>query len=538
MNRAAPDVRRATTSLRTRIGLRGVIVAGALFFTYAFFYQGGGWNQNARFDLVRAIVEEHTLRIDDYHSNTGDKALVDGHYYSDKAPGVSFVAVPPVAVARPVLDAVGIDSASTTGLTALSYLATLLVAAVPTALAAFGIYWLAQRLGASSAGATFAAVAFGLATPMWAYATLFWGHAITAALLFGGFAAAVCLRDRASPRRDQLLGGLLGVAVGWATVSDYTSAVPAVLIAGLGVKHVWDRAAAPRARIMAAMAGGALACGMVLIVHNVLAFGSPFELGYSQTVNFPGMSQGLFGVQTPDLGVLRELVLGRYRGLLLLAPIVIAAPIGLFLLAKKRELRAAVVVAGCIPVYFLLVNAGYATWDGGWTYGPRFLAPALPFLCLPLAAVWTRARHLLRVPLLAVLLWGAALSLVAVSTTAQPPDFYKSPVTELLWPSFRDGRFPVTAFEAGSGGASLRPVQDEKDDGPWNFGEKVGLAGHASIAPVFLFWLAAAIGWWLAGRNAAQREQHSLSAFNARPVPGQRATRARAAQPGFRTGGP
>jgi len=58
-----------------------VIVASALFFTYAFFYPGGGWNQSVRFDLVRAIVEQHTLRIDDYHSNTGDKALVDGHYY-------------------------------------------------------------------------------------------------------------------------------------------------------------------------------------------------------------------------------------------------------------------------------------------------------------------------------------------------------------------------------------------------------------------------------------------------------------------------
>jgi hypothetical protein len=524
--------------LRSRTGLRAVIVAGALLFTYAFFYQGGGWNQNARFDLVRAIVEQHTLRIDDYHTNTGDKALVDGHYYSDKAPGVAFVVVPPVAAARPVLDAVGIDSTSTDGLRALSYLATLVGAAVPAAVAAFGIYWLAQRLGASSAGATFAAVAFGLATPMWAYATLFWGHAITAALLFGGFAAAVCLRDRASPRRDQLLGGLLGVAVGWAIVSDYTSAVPAALIAGLGVNHVWDRAVAPRARIMAAMAGGALACGIVLIVHNVLAFGSPFELSYSQTVN-PGMSQGFFGVQTPDLGVLREIVLGRYRGLLLLAPVVIAAPIGLFLLAKRRELLATVVVAGCIPVYYVLVNAGYATWDGGWTYGPRFLAPALPFLCLPLAAVWTRARHLLRVPLLALLLWGAALSLVAVSTTALPPDVYKSPVTELLWPSFRDGRLSLTARDSGRpGGPPLFSAEGGDVGAAWNLGEKVGLAGHASIVPVFLLWLAAAVGWWLAGRKPAQREQHPLSAFNAAPVEGQRATRAPAAQPGLRAGGP
>src|SRR4051812_36265094 len=41
---------------------------------YAYFYSGTGWNQNSRFDLTRAIVEEHTIRIDSFQKNTGDKA--------------------------------------------------------------------------------------------------------------------------------------------------------------------------------------------------------------------------------------------------------------------------------------------------------------------------------------------------------------------------------------------------------------------------------------------------------------------------------
>jgi len=32
----------------------------------AYFHQGGGWNQNARFAMVRAVVEEGRLSIDDY----------------------------------------------------------------------------------------------------------------------------------------------------------------------------------------------------------------------------------------------------------------------------------------------------------------------------------------------------------------------------------------------------------------------------------------------------------------------------------------
>ena len=32
---------------------------------YPYFYQGGGWNQNSRYALVRAIIEQGTLRIDE-----------------------------------------------------------------------------------------------------------------------------------------------------------------------------------------------------------------------------------------------------------------------------------------------------------------------------------------------------------------------------------------------------------------------------------------------------------------------------------------
>lgn len=519
-----------------------MIVAAVLFLTYAFFYQAGGWNQNSRFDLVRAAVEERTLRIDDYHTNTGDKALIDGHYYSDKAPGLALISIPPVALARPVLDAVGIDSAGPTALTLLTYLVTLLGVALPTALAAFGIFWLARRLGSSSAGATFAALAFGIATPIWAYATLFWGHALTAALLLGGFAAAVSLRERGSPRRDVLLGGLVGVGAGWAVVSEFTAAIPAVLIAALAAKHVWDRADAPRARVLLAIVGGALAWGIVLMGHNVLAFGSPFEFGYTHTVNFPQMKQGFFGVSTPDLSVLGEILFGRYRGLLYLAPVVAAAPIGLYLLGKKRELWPTIAVAGLIPIYYVLVNAGYATWDGGWTYGPRFLAPAIPFLCFPLAFAWTRGWVLLRLPLVALLLWGAGLSLVAESTTVQPPDYYKEPVTELLWPSFRDGRFSLNTLtfdEYGNEGQPLLSVEDGNDRAAWNLGERIGLAGHASLVPLFLLWAAAAVAWWLVGRRRPPRSPRPAAPdVSAEPAPSRPATPVPAAQPGLPGGGP
>src|SRR5216117_1030718 len=79
---------------------RAIILALTIFVSFAYFYEGGGWNQNTRFDLVRAIVENGTVRIDLYHENTGDKAHVGTHFYMDKAPGASLAAVPFVAAVR------------------------------------------------------------------------------------------------------------------------------------------------------------------------------------------------------------------------------------------------------------------------------------------------------------------------------------------------------------------------------------------------------------------------------------------------------
>src|SRR5512140_753989 len=60
------------------------------------------WNQNSRFDLTAAIVERGTLSIDAYLANTGDYALFNNHAYTDKAPGLSLLAVPIYVIIQPV----------------------------------------------------------------------------------------------------------------------------------------------------------------------------------------------------------------------------------------------------------------------------------------------------------------------------------------------------------------------------------------------------------------------------------------------------
>src|SRR5688500_3330122 len=79
---------------------RAWIVFAVLFASFAWFYQGAGPNQYSRFDLVRAVVDRHTLVIDHYAHNTIDKAEANGHFYSDKAPGLAFASTPVYLVVR------------------------------------------------------------------------------------------------------------------------------------------------------------------------------------------------------------------------------------------------------------------------------------------------------------------------------------------------------------------------------------------------------------------------------------------------------
>jgi hypothetical protein len=39
------------------------LLFAAAFISFAYFHQGGGWNQNVRFVMVRSLVEEGTLWI-------------------------------------------------------------------------------------------------------------------------------------------------------------------------------------------------------------------------------------------------------------------------------------------------------------------------------------------------------------------------------------------------------------------------------------------------------------------------------------------
>ena len=477
------------------IRIRALLIASVVFISYAYFYEAAGWNQNSRLDLVRAIVEQGTLRIDAYHENTNDKAFANSHYYSDKAPGLALLAVPVAFAARPLMRAAGVDPESPRGLVDLSYCVTLFAVALPMAAACACLFWIALQLGSSASAASFAALATGLATPMWAYSTLFWGHALAGAGLVFAFACALRLRGALGSTADVFWGSALGLAAGWATLTEYPSAPASAMVAGLALALV-RQDEQRRGRVILGIAAGALPCILALMAYQHAAFGSVFHPSYAYypAGAFSWMTHGYMGLTYPRIDVALKLLFGCRRGLLFSGPVVLAAPFGLWMLWKRPLTHAAAVGATSIAAYYFLFHASFSSWPAGWSYGPRYMAAGLPLLCLGLAPLWDDARPGWRIVLGILAAVGVGLTLMAVSVGAQPPDEIHCPLRQFYWPSFWAGRFSVNL------GTVLIPTEQGTNHvhGAFNLGELAGLHGLASLIPLFAVWALAVVLWsWI-----------------------------------------
>jgi hypothetical protein len=466
------------------------LLAALSFLSFVYFYEGGGWNQNSRFDLLRAIVERHTLQIDAYHENTQDKAHFRGHYYSDKAPGLVFLAVPFAVVARPAIRMAGINPESPRGEFVLSYLVTALTVALPTALAVICLFYLALKFGCDSTAAAFAIIAMSLGTPLWAYASLFWAHALVGACLLFGLAAALRLEEARTVRAEFLWALALGLAAGWATVTEYPALPASALLAIFGLAQIWRRGTGARWRAVLGIGIGAACCAVVLFGYLHAAFGS-FRPSYAyyDPNSFAFMQQqGYLGLTYPHPDRLLKLLFGCARGLFFAAPVLLAAPVGLWWLWKKQR-RIAAWIAIAIALYYFLFNASFYWWKAGLSFGPRYAGAAIPIMSIGLALAWHHATKAWRAVLLPLLVLSVFVALMVVSTTSQLAMQDSCPILHSSWPAFWSGRMAMnresvlTAAEAAGG------------YGAFNLGQLLGLRGLASLVPLFAIWGIAGLVW-------------------------------------------
>ncbi|MEQ1854032.1 MAG: hypothetical protein ABMA01_20870, partial [Chthoniobacteraceae bacterium] len=426
------------------------------FITFAWFHQGGGWNQNARFAEVRALVEQGRLAVNDYlvyrpgsgrrmirehvenaefirdgkihrlcwgdtpwdetltsvngrpvddgtplciigwDTCTGDVGYApDGHFHPNKPPGASLLAAAPYFVIHHVERWLGLDPDDWWVMTVNEWLCSLFTVGLASALGVVLVFRLAAQFFPGRPGAALAAaVTFGFGTTFFPFGTLMFDHNLVGVLLLAAFASARNGRPMSA-----------GVWSGIAAVTNYLAAVPGamfgvwILCKGLeqgerrlGASEAREEVPASLRRRLqwrdaARFAVGVLPCFAALLAYNVVAFGSPFALNTSfQNPAFKETAPSFLGMFTwPSWFAALAITVSPWRGVFVLAPALVPA---ILMLVKGRgmqglagERRLILGTAG----FFFLINVCFNGFHGGLAAGPRYLVPALPFVCIPLA---------------------------------------------------------------------------------------------------------------------------------------------------------
>jgi hypothetical protein len=387
---------------------------GLAFFAAAYFYAGAGWNQNATFDLTRAVVERHTLNIDAYAGNTGDVSYANGHTYANKAPALSFLAAIPFAI---------VHAAGITNLAIAGYLCTLFTCGVLFALIPALLYLEGRRRGVDPLWSASVALIAAFATELFPYSTVLMVMVPSGALMLTAL----------TTRR----AWVAGFAAALATAMYYICG-PAMVVIGAQRVLACRRAEAdsgraearPRYREPLACISGALPILLGLALYQYLCFGSFLTSSMAKT-DPRFLSKGaLFGL--PSLDALYGITVSPYRGLFFFAPVLLLAVVPLF-----REYAVLAISAG-----FFLFNLCYINWDGGFGVGARYLVPLIPLWGLALLRV--RWRKLV----IALAIVSFAINFAATAVDPQPSGTIPRPLTQYIVPLLLRGHFsadvPIT----------------------------------------------------------------------------------------------
>jgi hypothetical protein len=472
------------------------------FIAFGWFNQGGGWNQNARFAEVRAIVDGGELSIDDYFCYvlrgskmlrrypvvngdvtigtkttrlcwvgdkgdltpvngveiptpmdgrsiddmgcSGDVSFALGHLHPNKPPGLSFVAVPAYFVLSHFERMMHRDPDGWWLMNVNAWLTSVFSVGLISAVGVVLAFRLALRLGGGRIWPAFwTAIAFGFGTIYFPFATLLFDHNVTATFLIAGF---YCLFQRSGVR----WAAAAGLVAGMAAITNYVAAVPVGMLGIYLLVTRW-RDEGWRAAMRDGIGYGLGLLGPLLAIcaYNRVCYGSPFAL--SNAFQNPGFIEtgpvflGMFAVPDPVVALI--LLVSPFRGVFYEMPVMAMGVYGLWKMRKTH--RAEVWLFTAIALTFYLMNCSFFGWHAGFSCGPRYLIPATAFLSLPCVfgfMAWPRLTG-------ALLAVSVGINFLFAATDAECPAgvgdlamtrdrdiWWYSPLTEYAAPLFFEGR--------------------------------------------------------------------------------------------------
>ncbi len=390
---------------------------------------------------------------------SGDLGYVPhtGHFHPNKPPGASFISLPGYWVILQIERLLGINPDRWWTLTINSWLTTICSVGLLSALGCVLFFRLARDFAGALWPAAAATLAFAFGTTFFPFGTILFDHNLTAVLLL----AAFYFLRRGTNATAWLLAGL---CAGLAAITNYVAAVPGAFLGVYALLAVKNPPSTPPARRAPPrrwhfsralfFSLGVIPPFLLICWYGWVNFGSPFKLAndfQNPLFKDPSGALGMFRLFQSSADVVQfayvsaVITLSPYRGVFFLAPVLILGVWGLVVWLREKTYVAEARLCIAIFGFFFLVNASFNGYHGGFSAGPRYLVPGLPFLALPLVVAFTRRRKLTSV--LAIL--SIAQQTLLTATDAQNPlavggharddrrqDFFNSIVLDYAWPLF------------------------------------------------------------------------------------------------------
>lgn len=457
----------------------------ALFLTYGYFSQGGGWNQNARMDLVRSIVEQKTFFIDSYVQNTGDWSRFGGHYYPNKPPGSSFIGIPIYFLIYQVEKLSGVNFYQRFFLNLNGYLLTLFSVSLLSSILGVIFYRFLFFLSTNQGERISLTLAYSLGTLAFPYSTLFYGHQIAAFLAFLAFYLLFKIKRTESLPEKIVRSYLIvsGFLSGLAVLMEYTSLV----VTGFFILYLFIFL--KRKTIYLGFFGLGFSFPIFLLLrYNFVCFENPFSTGlaYQNPLWLKG-TQTFYGFVFPKLMTFLQLTFLPYRGLFFTSPILLLSIPGFLYISKIRNLRAEFWLSLSIVLFYFLLNASFYTWEGGWACGPRYMIPMLPFLVVPIIYCFKKFKKITYFLVFVSIFFMFAITAVR----PEVPSFVKNPLFDYVLPNFFNGELSLNLQGLNElfPGMLYRLNSTEAQFNSFNLGELLPMHGLTSLVPLLFIWI-------------------------------------------------
>ena len=441
-----------------------ILIFCMLFFAGTYFYHPVTYdNMSSRYFLVSSIVDFGTLSIDQYHDRTIDKSFSNGHYYSNKAIGAPLLGIPVYWILRNFTPSGNRAPLSSSD----KYFVRVFTTTLPFAILGVVLFRTACLIGASFKIALLMALAYSFGSIALIHSVTFTGHQVAGSFAFFSFYILFKLSNQNKGEVKKNLSYqitksfLAGLFAGLAALADYTAMFIAIAL----TVYVFSLRLSWRLTISFLSGGGLMA--VVLAAYNYYCFGSPWSMSYAHLTHEAfqeGSSKGILGISVPDPFALFSILMSPSRGLFFIMPVFIFSLFGLKYLWTSGKFRREILLIVVIVAGYLFINAGFYAWHGGWTFGPRYLVPMLPFLALPM--VYANPGSFWFYLLFAISMFQVFPAVISIPHV---PEIIQNPLTEIILPCLGYGYMAV------------------------NGGHWLGLNGLWSLIPFFTIMLGIAV---------------------------------------------